>query len=321
MAFAGNLTRGFRYTALEIRCAIRLQQQRPVRVLLAAPWLDRVELLSHDNTTDMLAGELVPNHQRAVQSRNPAFPVLLRQGINIFTLRMDSPGSGMILPLELQDEAVFAPTDSRENWLLGGFFGFISSLAVISVVFRVFSRDPIFFVYALGLVANLALFFIQFGLPAILFGFAGPLLNTLTVVLTAVTVMFFTEFHRQYLRIISGPGARLLRAACAAGVVIGAMAVFAAFPLSVRISLFFCHIGGPLTAILSRPAVAARPDTILRILSRRLGDFPCRCPIAPADYIWPRTGVHSDAVSLSPEFSCAVVAVHSGVGVKAPRAA
>lgn len=191
VAFAGNLTRGFRYTALEIRCAIRLQQQRPVRVLLATPWLDRVELLSHDNTTDMLAGELVPNHQRAVQSRNPAFPVLLRQGINIFTLRMDSPGSGMILPLELQDEAVFAPTDSRENWLLGGFFGFISSLAVISVVFGVFSRDPIFFVYALGLVANLALVFIQFGLPAILFGFAGPLLNTLTVVLTAVTVMFF----------------------------------------------------------------------------------------------------------------------------------
>ncbi|MFZ5629964.1 MAG: SpoIIE family protein phosphatase [Spirochaetota bacterium] len=238
--FQGNLTLGFRFSSLEIRCYIVSKQQvRPVRLLLAAPWLDRIELRTENSAQAMLAGELVEPGRRSSQTRIPAFPLVLRRGINTLALYVDSPGSRMVLPLELSDEAAFDATDSREGWLLGAFFGFIACLAVVSVVFGGFSRDAIFFVYALGLVANLGLIFIQFGLPAVIFGYAGSLLNTLTVMLTGVAAVLFTEFHRQYLRITEGNGVFVLRGVCLAGIAVSLLPFLLPFPPAVQVSLYF----------------------------------------------------------------------------------
>ena len=238
--FTGTLTLGFRHEALDLRCNIHVNESsRLLRLVLAAPWLDRVMLLPEGKGEPLLAGELVPPQLRALAVRNPSFPITMRRGLNTFTLRIESPGSRLVLPLEVHDEAQHITNEILDHWLLGSFFGFIACLAVVSVVFGGFSRDPIFFIYAFGLLANLGLIFIQFGLPGVVFGFAGSSLNTLTVLLTAVAAMFFTEFHRQYLRITQGRGALILRGVCAAGGAVAVLAFILPFPRAVQLSLYF----------------------------------------------------------------------------------
>ncbi len=238
--FQGTLTLGFRYESLELSCAIHVNEPlRPVRLVLAAPWLDRVMLLPEAGGEPLLAGELVPPHLRALSSRNPSFPLVLRQGLNTIALRIESPGARLMLPLELHDEASFLTHEFRDHWLLGAFFGVITCLMIVSLVFGGYSRDPIFFVYAFGLLANLGLLFIQFGLPGVIFAFAGSSLNTLTALLTVVAAMFFTEFHRQYLRITQGSGAFVLRVICVSGLAVSTLAFILPFPRAVRLSLYF----------------------------------------------------------------------------------
>ncbi|MFZ5629967.1 MAG: SpoIIE family protein phosphatase [Spirochaetota bacterium] len=223
-----------------IRCRIANPGPEIEVVLeIASPWIDRIELLAGKNGVAALAGEQVDPEMRQLPSRNPAFRVPLKNGTNAIELLVQANGSAMVLPMRMTTAPRFELESRREYAFFGAYFGALLILALVSGVFGVYSRDTIFFPYALGIFTGCIYFFIEYGLPGALLGLASPHLNTALGISSAVTFAVFTDFHRRFLQALAPLSSLVFQILCLAALAIGVLFLFSSYAFCIRLLNYF----------------------------------------------------------------------------------
>ncbi|MFO1479374.1 MAG: SpoIIE family protein phosphatase [Turneriella sp.] len=215
----------------------------PVILEIASPWIDRMEMTFPGSGIAWLAGELVPGELRQLQSRNPAFRLPLKSGDNQLELQVQANGSAVFLPMRIVSEQQFELSARRDYTLFGAYFGALLILALVATVFGIYSRDVIFFPYALGIFSGSVYFFIEYGLPGSLLGVASPYLNVGLGISSALTFALFTDFHRRFLQAIGFRSAILFRTICLVAVGTGLLFLFLPYAFCIKLLNYTILLG------------------------------------------------------------------------------
>ena len=156
-ATASNTELGFTGAIVWLRFAVSYAAglRSPAMLVLPKPLLDEVTLftLGADGAASaVVTGDAQPFASRPLSYRGFAFPLQPRAGATVtYYLRVHSPNSGIGLPLTLLSVADFQALAATENYVLGGYAGFMCGLLVCALVLLVFARQPEFAYYALYL--------------------------------------------------------------------------------------------------------------------------------------------------------------------------
>ena len=150
-ATSNNTNLGFTDAEVWLRFAVRYTAQAGAPPVLVLPkaLIDHVELFSIDGAgtiTHALTGDAHAFATRPIAYRGFAFLLTPEPGATVtYYLRVRSETGAIGLPLELQDSASFHARSAVENYLRGGYVGFMFGLAMCALVLFALLRN---FAYA-----------------------------------------------------------------------------------------------------------------------------------------------------------------------------
>ncbi|MEQ8232744.1 MAG: diguanylate cyclase [Gammaproteobacteria bacterium] len=128
-------------------------RRAPLFLLLPRPLLDQVsfyEVRDDAVRAHSSSGDALPFAARALPYRDIAFELPARPGATVdYFVRVDSPTSAVDMTLELVDEETFRRRVSRDQLLLGGYFGVMAGLVVTALMLALLLRQAVFASFAL----------------------------------------------------------------------------------------------------------------------------------------------------------------------------
>ena len=159
---------GFTRDTIWIRFALRWDAAEPADRLIElrtvrVDELDWHEIREGAPVRPVNAGILRPRVPELLDTRCPVFPVRLAPGETVeFFLRVHSATS-IHVPLSVWSPRALAEAQGRGEAVFSSFFGYMSALIFMSLMFSVFTRDRGFVLYSLSIVTLLTNYFITSG--------------------------------------------------------------------------------------------------------------------------------------------------------------
>ncbi|MCZ6771860.1 MAG: sensor domain-containing diguanylate cyclase [Proteobacteria bacterium] len=154
---ARNANLGFTKAEIWARFSVRYGDtfDEPVVLVIDEPLIDNVDLYTahaSGSVTRAHSGDGYPFGERDYEYRNITFKLEPEPGTTVnYYLRIHSPTSAVGLPLSLYNESDFLSKATKENVLLGGYFGLMIGLSLSAVVLFALGRQITFFYYFLYL--------------------------------------------------------------------------------------------------------------------------------------------------------------------------